>query len=81
MSVYGANLDGVSIRPHHDVALIRPRADLHAALHGAQVEGGRIMTKIFGAVRVDSPINYLVTGKLNQFAIGQVVRMGFLPFS
>jgi hypothetical protein len=55
---------------------VTPRPDLHARLHNAQPETQSIMTALFGAVTVGSPITYKVTGKLNQIAFGVVERAG-----
>lgn len=75
-AVFGANVAGVSVRPHHDLAVIQPCPEFHAALHNVQVDGGNIMTKMFGAVKLGNPISYTVTGKLNKFAIGRIVSLG-----
>jgi co-chaperonin GroES (HSP10) len=66
----------VSVKPHHDTVTLRPRADLHALLHGVQTDGGHIMSALFGDVRIDNPITYKVTGRLNQFAFAEVVALG-----
>lgn len=66
----------ISIRPHHDLVTLTPAPELHAKLHGIQIDGGRIMSELFGEVRMSQPVHYKVTGKLNQFAMGRVVRMG-----
>lgn len=75
-AVFGANLDGLRLKPYHDFVVITPAPQIHAALHGVQVEGGAIMSALHGAVRVDSPITYKVTGKRNQIAFGIVDRAG-----
>lgn len=66
----------ITIRPHHDTCTLKPRPDLHALLHNIMPEGGHVMSKLFGKVRIDSPISYKITGKLNQFAFAEVLRMG-----
>lgn len=64
------------IRPTGDQVLIRPDASIHARVHGAQVEDGKITSAVFGEVRVGNPVSYRVTGKLNQIAFGHVEAIG-----
>ncbi len=66
----------IRILPHHDTVTLKPRADLHNRLHGLQTDGGHIMSKLFGEVRIDDAISYKVTGKLNQFAFAEVLDIG-----
>lgn len=75
-TVRGGDHSGLRIKPHHDFCVINPAPHLHAALHGLQLETKSIMSALFGEVRIDSPIKYSVTGKLNQIAFGIVVRSG-----
>ncbi len=58
------------IRPCHDLALIRPRPDIHAAVRGIPLDDRG------GDVRTGNPISYKVTAKRDQFAFGEVVALG-----
>jgi hypothetical protein len=58
------------IRPCHDLALVRPRPDLYAALHGIPLDDRG------GGVRTGNPIQYRVTARRDQFALGEVVGLG-----
>lgn len=64
------------IKPHHDMVVVTPAPHLHARLHNVQLETQSIMTELFGEVRIDQPITYKVTGKINQIAFGIVERAG-----
>jgi co-chaperonin GroES (HSP10) len=65
----------ISIRPLHDTVTLRPAPELHARLHGIQIDGGSIITELFGEVRLSQPVDYKITGKRNQFAFARVVRI------
>lgn len=62
------------IRPCHDLALIRPRPDVHAAVMGYSE------TAVFDAhghpLHVGSPIMYRVNGKRDRFALGEIIGLG-----
>lgn len=58
------------IRPCHDLALVRPRPDIHAKLHGIPLDDRG------SDVRTGNPIVYKVTAKRDQFAFGEVVALG-----
>lgn len=75
-TVRGGNLHGIRVKPHHDMVVVNPAPHLHAKLHGVQVETNSIMSELFGEVRIDQPIAYKVTGKVNQIAFGIVERSG-----
>ncbi len=62
------------LRPCHDLLTVRPRPDLHARLYG--LEGGSVLGPDGRAIRYDTPIDYRVTAKRDQFAIVEVVAMG-----
>lgn len=62
------------IRPCHDFALIKPRPDLHAEMHG--YKPSTVVDAHGHPVSVGTPINYRVTGKRDQFAFGEVVGLG-----
>lgn len=66
----------ITIRPHHDLVTLKPAPELHAAIHNLHVEGGSIRSALFGDVRIDNPLVYAVTAKLNQFAMARVIRLG-----
>ena len=63
----------MSIRPCHDLALIRPRPDIHAALRGHTTE---YAGNGYRDPRTGSPIQYKVTAKRDEFAFGEVVALG-----
>lgn len=63
-----------ALRPLHDLCLIKPRPDIHARMHG--VQAGVFIDAHGRRVKTDDVIQYRVTGKRDQFAIGEVVEMG-----
>ncbi len=64
------------IRPAHDLALIRPRPDLHARLHGIPVDDRGLVVNTLGQPRTGNPIIYKITARRDQFAFGEVVALG-----
>ncbi len=65
------------ILPLHGRANVLPRPDLHNAVYGMLVEGdGTIDTKLFGRVRVESPIQYQTPAPRDSFAFGEIGAMG-----
>lgn len=60
----------------HGRANVILRADLHNAVHGMLVQGGAIDTKLFGKVRVSSPISYKTPAPRDSLAFGQIGCMG-----
>lgn len=58
------------IRPAHDLAIILPRPDIHARLHGIPLDDRGSCT------RTGNPIIYKVTAKRDQFAFGEVLALG-----
>jgi hypothetical protein len=58
------------MRPAHDLALIRPRPDLHAKLHGIPLDSRG------SDVKTGNPYIYKVTAARDKFAFGEVVALG-----
>ncbi len=64
------------IRPVHDLALVKPRPDLHARMLGHDVDETGHMLAADGKTRLGNPISYKVTPKRDQFAFGEVMGLG-----
>lgn len=67
-----------SFRAVNSRCVVRLRADIHEQLHLIQPETKAIIPKLFGSLRtrVGSTVSYQITGKINQFAFGEIVRVG-----
>lgn len=58
------------IRPCHDLATIKPRPDIHAAIRGIKLDDDG------SDVRTGNPIQYKVTARRDNFAFGEVIALG-----
>lgn len=63
-----------SLRPCHDLALIKPRPDLHARLRGIQGWSCGTVTRDDG-IKTGNPISYKVTSR-HEAALGEVMGLG-----
>lgn len=68
--------NATSVKPHHEFLIVRPRPDIHEQLAAISLRGGDIDTKLFGKVKTGNVIQYRQTGMPNNFAFGEVLRMG-----
>lgn len=65
-----------SVQPLHEFLIVRPRPDIHEQLAAISLKGGVIDTKLFGNVKTGDVIKYRQTAMPNNFAFGEVLRMG-----
>jgi hypothetical protein len=67
-----------SFRAVNSRCVVKLRADIHEQLHLLQPKTRSIIPAMFGSLRVKagSTVHYKVTGKINQFAFGEIVRTG-----
>lgn len=56
--------------------IVRPRPDIHEQLAAISLKGGEIDTELFGKVKTGNVIQYRQTAMPNNFAFGEVLRMG-----
>lgn len=65
-----------AVQPLHEFIIVRPRPDIHGQLAQISLQGGEIDTALFGKVKTGDAIQYRQTGMPNNFAFGEVLRMG-----